>query len=263
MRLRVGEAPVAAHSRARHPGSPGLVTTRDGVTISVARYGSGDRASAVLLCPGFFKSQKTPTFQRLVRALAHERDVLGMDFRGHGRSGGLYTFSAKEHADLEAVLAWARSRYDRLGILSFSLGAAIAINTVSRHPDRVQSLIAVSAPCAFEDIEFRWWTPEAIRRGVQGLEPGAGCRPGNPFLKKERPLDNVRALSPVAVCFIHGTRDVIVGVQHSRRLYAAASWPKRLVIVNGGSHAEALFRDDPRGFLALVSAWLATTLPIG
>jgi len=214
----------------------------------------------VLLCPGFFKSKETPTFQRLAEALAGDRAVLCMDFRGHGRSSGHYTFSAKEHADLEAVLTWARARYERLGILGFSLGAAIAINTLSRHPGRVRSLIAVSAPCAFEDIEFKWWTPEAIRRGLQGLEPGAGCRPGNLFLKKERPIDRVRALAPIPTLFLHGTRDVIVDAQHSRRLYAAAQEPKRLEVIKGGSHAEALFRDDPQRFLRLVDAWWARTL---
>lgn len=247
-------------ARAMSPPWAGAVTTRDGLTISVDRYGRGDRASAVILCPGFFKSKQTPTFQRLARTLAADRDVLCMDFRGHGRSGGLYTFSAKERADLQAVVSLAQARYERLGVLGFSLGAAIAINTLSRRPDGVRSLIAVSAPCAFEEIEFKWWTPEAIRRGLQGLEPGAGCRPGNLFLKKERPLDNVGKLAPVPVLFIHGTRDVIVDVQHSRRLYAAAREPKALELIEGGSHAEAMFRDDPQRFGRLVAAWFAQTL---
>ena len=59
---------------------------------------------------------------------------------------------------------------------------------------------------------------------------------------------------------IHGTRDVIVGVAHSRYLYAAAAEPKQLQIIEGGSHAEALFRDDPEGFLNLITPWFARTL---
>jgi pimeloyl-ACP methyl ester carboxylesterase len=186
-----------------------------------------------------------------------------MDFRGHGRSSGLYTFSAQEGADLDAVLDWARARYARIGVLGFSLGAAIAINTLSRNRDRIRSLIVVSAPCAFEEIEFRWWTPEAMRRGLLGLEWGAGCRPGNPWLKKERPIERVPALSPIPILLIHGTRDVIVDVEHSRRLYAAAQEPKQLEIVEGGSHAEALFRDDSTRFNRLVNAWFERTLLAG
>ena len=236
------------------------VSTSDGVSISLDLYQQSGHETAILICPGFFQSKDTTTFQRLSQALANGYDVLAMDFRGHGRSSGLYTFSACEGGDLEAVLTWVRPRYQRIGLLGFSLGGAIAINTIARHPGWVQSMILVSAPCLFEEIEFKWWTPEAMRTGVQGLEPSAGCRPGNLMLKKDRPLENIQKLSPIPLFFIHGTRDVIVGFHHSQRLYAAAAEPKRLEIIDGGSHAEALFRDDPKRFLDLVNAWYAQTI---
>jgi pimeloyl-ACP methyl ester carboxylesterase len=237
------------------------VTTDDGVEISLDVYAQNGHGQALIVCPGFFKSKETRTFQRLAQALNGSRDVVVMDFRGHGRSGGLYTFSAREEADLTAVLRWAQDRYQALGVLGFSLGAAIAINTLRQLSHKVQSLAAVSAPSAFEEIEFKFWTPEAIRRGVQGLEPGAGCRPGNVFLKKERPIDSVRALGAIPKLFLHGTRDVIVGVEHSRRLYEAAAGSRHLHIIEGGSHAEALFRDDPHGFTRLMLDWFDQTLP--
>jgi len=237
------------------------VTTTDGVAISVDQYRAGHRDTAVIICPGFFQSKDTRTFQRMSEALASTQDVLAMDFRGHGRSGGFYTFSAREGADLEAVLRFAEERYQRLGVLGFSLGAAIAINTISRRQGRVQSLIAVSGPSSFEEIEFKFWTPEAMRTGMQGLEPGAGCRPGNLWLEKERPIDTVRRRGSLPLLLVHGTNDVIIGVEHSRRLFAAAPEPKQLEIIEGGSHAEALFRDDPQGFLRLVEAWFADMLP--
>ena len=236
------------------------LAAQDGVRISVDRYAEPGRTAVLVICPGFFKSKETPTFQRMARALAIGRDVLCMDFRGHGRSGGLYTFSAREGSDLEAVLTWARERYERIGLLGFSLGGAIAINTLNRNRERVVSLMTVGAPCVFDEIEFKWWTPAAIRSGIRGLERGAGCRPGNLFLKKERPLEHIAALHPLPVCFVHGDRDATVGVQHSHRLYDAAREPKRLEIIKDGGHAEALFRDDPNGFVRLVQPWCADTL---
>jgi alpha-beta hydrolase superfamily lysophospholipase len=236
--------------------------THDGVTISLDRWHQDGRDAVLILCPGFFQSKDTATFRRMSETLAAGRDVLSMDFRGHGRSGGFYTFSAREGADLEAVLDWARGRYARIGIVGFSMGGAIAINTVGRHQDQVQSVIVVSAPCAFEEIEFQFWTPEAMRTGLQGLEPGAGCRPGSPLLEKARPLDTIKAFRALPVLLIHGTNDMIVGVRHSHRLYAAAPEPKRLAIIEGGSHAEALFRDDPQGFIEQVNTWLTRTLPV-
>jgi len=78
-------------------------------------------------------------------------------------------------------------------------------------------------------------------------------------MQKERPVDSVRRLA-VPVLFLHGMRDVIVGAAHSQRLYAAAPEPKQLELIDGSSHAEALFRDDPRGFLRLVEPWFSQTL---
>ena len=152
------------------------VSAVDNVRISFDLYRKPGRDAVVIICPGFFQSKETPTFQRLSQALAKECDAICMDFRGHGKSGGLFTFSAWESADLEAVLDWAEKRYRRIGILGFSLGAATTINLASHRKD-ITTLIAVSAPSAFEDIEFQFWTPEAIKTGIAGLEPGAGCRP--------------------------------------------------------------------------------------
>jgi pimeloyl-ACP methyl ester carboxylesterase len=236
------------------------VATADGERIACAHRHAPGRDTALAVCHGFFKSKETATFRRLSDSLARMHDVVTMDFRGHGRSTGRYTFSAREGADLEAVLAWMRPRYRHIGVLAFSLGAAIAINTLARQREGVRSLIAVSAPAAFEEIEFKWWTPEAIRRGIRGLRPGAGCRPGNLWLNKKRPVDSIVGLS-LPVLFVHGTRDMIVDARHSRRLFAAAYEPKRLEIVQGGSHAEALFQDDPEGFVQLVERWWSETLP--
>lgn len=231
------------------------VPTNDGLRVSFHLYAQPGRETALVICHGFFKSKETATFKRMSKAFADQQDVICMDFRGHGRSSGLFTFSAKEDEELSAVLEWARGRYKRLQIMGFSLGGAIAINTVSRRREGIEALITVSAPAAFEEIEFKFWTPEAIRRGIQGLEPGAGCRPGNPFMKKERPVDHIARLEGIPQLFIHGTNDVIIGERHSHRLFAAAKEPKRLEIISGGSHAEALFRDDPEGFVQLVTAW--------
>ena len=234
--------------------------TKDGIAISLDAYRTGTHQAAVLLCPGFFQSKDTPTFQRMAHAISGDWDVLSMDFRGHGRSSGVYTFSARESADLAVVLAWIRRHYARVGIVGFSMGGAVTINTVAQHAEGIRSVIAVSAPCRFEDIDAKWWTPQALRTGLQGLEPGAGCRPGNVLLKKPRPLEHVPRVSPIPLLLVHGTRDAIVGLEHSRRLYAAAGQPKRLEIIEGGSHAEALFRDDPQRFSGLLREWFAQTL---
>ena len=142
---------LATNERVSH-----AIKTADDVTISVDVYGHGAREAAVIICPGFFQSKDTATFQRMSRALAQDYDVLAMDFRGHGRSSGHFTFSALERADLDAVLAFTQQRYPRIGIIGFSLGAATSIHVVSGNPPHVKTLIAVSPPSSFDDIEFKF-----------------------------------------------------------------------------------------------------------
>jgi len=245
---------VELFERSRHQ-----VSTADGIRISFELYREVRGDAVLIICPGFFQSKKTPTFQRLAGALSMDCDVVCMDFRGHGDSSGRFFFSAYEQADLNAVLDWIGKRYARVALLGFSLGAATAINVASRRKE-IRSLIVVSAPAAFEDIEFKFWTPKAILTGIRGSEPGAGFWPGNPWVKKERPVDCIKSISPIPILLIHGTRDPIVLHRHSERLHRAAKEPKRLVLIEGGGHAEDLFRQKPEQFLPPVREWLRATL---
>lgn len=235
------------------------VTTRDGAQVPFHLYAEAGRDAVMVICPGFFKSKEAPIFQRLACTVAGECDVICLDFRGHGRSKQLFTFSAHEWKDLDAVVEWARARYARIGLLGFSLGAATSIIMAARARG-VETVITVSAPSAFEHIEFQWWTPQAIRTGLRGLEPGAGCRPALPWSEKPRPIDVVERLSPIPLLLIHGTHDPIVSHRHSERLYARASTPKRLELIEGGGHAEELYRRAPGRFFSLVQEWIRSTL---
>ncbi len=236
------------------------VTTRDGVRIAFNHYQAAAGRSAVIVCPGFFKGKDSRDFRGLAERLLDVCDVLAMDFRGHGHSGGRYTFSAREAGDLEAVLGWAQPQYARIALMGFSLGGAIAINTASRRPAGVRSVITVGAPSDFRRIENRFWTRRAIGAAIQGFGRGSGCRPGNLFLPKERPVDSISRLKDLPILLIHGEEDPIVGVGHGHRLYEAAGDPKQLWVVHRGGHAEALIREQPDAFSDLVREWLDRTL---
>ncbi len=96
-----------------------------------------------------------------------------------------------------------------------------------------------------------WWCRGRHAQTVFGVFG----RPRNPFLKKRRPIDAILRMRNLPVLFIHGTKDVIVGAAHSRRLFDAAHEPKRLQLIADGGHAEMLFREDPTGFMGLITDW--------
>ena len=85
-----------------------------------------------------------------------------MDFRGHGKSGGAYTFTAKELFDLREVVDYAKMNVDikNIYLLGFSLGGALVLlyGSEFQSADRI---IAVSAPADFMKIENRMFMPQA------------------------------------------------------------------------------------------------------
>ncbi len=229
-----------------------------GIKISIRRR-KNDAASVVIVAPGFFQSKETRTFKRIENDLSSEFDVISMDFRGHGKSGGLYTFSAREADDLKAVADYARAGYARVGVLGFSYGGTIAILETALHKN-IDSLVCVGSPMASEEVEFKWWTFDAMKLGLSGLEAGAGVRSGNPYLKKTRAIDAVSEIGPVPILFVHGEKDPTVSARHSRQMYAKAPGTKKLKIFEQGSHAEELYRQYPVEFMSAVKDWFRQTL---
>jgi fermentation-respiration switch protein FrsA (DUF1100 family) len=232
--------------------------TPSGISISICHLKNGTD-SAIIIAPGFFQSKATPTFEKITRGLSQQFDVISMDFRGHGKSGGLYTFSALEKEDLKTVVDYARERYSKVGVLGFSYGGSIAMIEQAEYKN-IDSLACVSSPMASDEIEFKWWTLDALKLGIKGLEKGAGVRPGNPYLPKIRPLDVISSISPTPIFFMHGTHDPTVSLKHSEMLYKKAHEPKRLKIFDKGSHAEEIYRKFPKQFIADISDWFSETL---
>lgn len=232
--------------------------TASGVTISI-RHPRRGGSRALIVAPGFFQSKETRVFRRIEADLLQTGDVISMDFRGHGRSGGLYTFSALETEDLAAVLDYARSSYAKVGVLGFSYGGTIGILAAAQRA-AIDSLVCVGSPMAPEAVEFQWWKVRSWRLGLANLGRGAGCRPGNPFLPKVRALDVIGSVA-APVFFIHGEKDPTVAARHSVLLHEKKLvGPRQLKIYPRGSHAEDLYRSHRTEFLADITDWFDRTL---
>ncbi len=199
--------------------------------------------------------------------IGRKYDSLIFDFRGHGLSSGMFSWTARESFDLEAVLAYAGAcGYRSLGILGFSLGAAVAVNTLSHHEGVVAGMVLVSAPSSFWEINYHFWEPEMFSDLKDNFEcgwEGKGARTGNLFLRKPKPLTHIARMKNTPVMFIHGTKDWIIKDHHSRRLYGAYNVPeslKKLVLIEGGLHAERLIQRDREKMSELILGWFHKTL---
>ncbi len=240
----------------------GFVLTADHTKIHYTHYKSNHK-QVVVIAHGFFNNGEVFLMKKLAEDLKEHFDVISFDFRGHGKSSGVFTWTSKEGQDLEAVLKYVKEqKYEHIGVLGFSLGAAVALIAAAKDHD-IQSVIAVSAPCDFWQIDYHFWESDMLldlklNLGKKGK--GKGVRPGNPFAPKIRPLDIVDKISPLAVLFIHGDKDWLIKHRHAQELFKKTKDPKRLVIVPGAGHAERIYDERPQEFLDLCIGWFRETL---
>ncbi len=254
----IAAAPVMADEAVRS----GTVCTRDGVAIAYDHYMRGSD-TVIIICPGFYNSKSNRWMQKAVEIVRPAYDVIIFDFRGHGKSGGTYTWSAKEEADLDAILDYAHGRgYKHIGIIGFSLGAAVAVNTAASRGG-IESMVLISCPSSFSMINFHFWEPGMFSDLMDNIDckwDGKGARVANIFMHKDDPKKTIGRVKDTPILFIHGDKDWIVKDSHSRRLYEAAGEPKKLEIIPGGLHAERLIQAAPDKMQELIRDWFLKTL---
>jgi pimeloyl-ACP methyl ester carboxylesterase len=181
-------------------------------------------------------------------------DVLTYDSRAHGESGGdACTYGYYEKKDLSRVL-------DQVGgglvlALGVSLGAAVALQAAAEDP-RIALVVAVSS---FSDL-----------RTVGAERAPFFASRGNIAKAFELAETEVafRAddVSPVAaaarvrapVLLVHGADDHDTRPAHSERIYAALRGPKRLLLVPGAGHNDAL----NAGAWRAIDEWVAANWPV-
>lgn len=113
--------------------------------------------------------------------------LIGLDHRGHGRSGRPTEPAAhrvEEYvADLVAVLDHAG--VDRCAILGYSGGASVAYRTAAAHPTRVWGVVAIGNVPTAADAEAdpagpREWAAEVRRTGMRAAMQGLASTEAEP-----------------------------------------------------------------------------------
>jgi uncharacterized protein len=151
--------------------------------------------------PQFGGTMHTKAVYQSTKALARIGcAVLRFNFRGAGRSEGVFDNGPGEMADFRAGLDFMHGRYPDapLWAAGMSFGAWIALSSGAEDP-RVRLLLGVAMPVSKYDF-------------------------------------NVVATSTKQKCFIHGERDEICPLKDMREFYARAAEPKELVVIDAADH---------------------------
>ncbi len=151
--------------------------------------------------------------------------VFIFDYRGYGRSQGPFPSEARVNEDAES--AWSYLVHQRkiesrhIVIYGHSLGSGIALALAVRHPE-AGGLIMESSYTSIHDMSVRNMIFRALPLGLL-------------ISQRFNSIDRVGELK-IPVMFIHGADDKLIPAEMSRRLYAAAPQPKKLLIIPGAEH---------------------------
>ena len=212
--------------------------------------------TTLLVCPGY-RSSKSDMLGISNFLWKDGHNILAFEYYGHGMEVGTHvTLGYREMEDFMGAVEYAKQRAPgtRLGVLGYSMGAAIAIMCSARTPE-IEAIVADSAFATHTSVvdfnvrhalhmpsaPFAWLADYLL-----------GWRAGYHFRQVE-PLRDVALIAPRPILIIHGGKDTVVDPHDAPLLYAAAQEPKELWIVPDADHCGAYFADRPRYVKKVIS----------
>ena len=207
-----------------------------------------EATATILVCPGYRTSKAdTLGISRFLWKAGYA--VLVFEYYGHGAEVGTpVTLGYREMQDFLGAVDYVQRRIPntRIGVMAYSMGAAIAI-MCSEHTPQIEAFVADSAFATHTGVvdynvrrvlhipsaPFLWLADRLLN-----------WRAGYHFRQVE-PLRDIAHISTRPILIIHGGKDTVVDPHDAIQLYAAVQGPKELWIVPEADHCGAYFADRP------------------
>lgn len=202
--------------------------------------------TTIVICPGY-RADKSDILGISAHLWKAGHNILAFGYHGHGVEVVTpVTLGYSEIHDFLGAVTYAKERAPetRLGVVAYSMGAAVAIMGTARSSD-VEALVADS-PFATHagviDYNFRriFRVPSApVSWMADNL---MGWRAGYRFNQVE-PLRDIAKIAPRPILIIQGGKDSIVDPRDGSLLYAAAQEPKEFWFLPNVDHCGAYFEN--------------------
>ena len=218
------------------------ITSHDGLTLRGRYYHVADGGPVEIQCHGY-KGNATRDFcGSWATAREAGRNVLLIDQRCHGQSGGhTITFGILERKDVLGWIEYVGARFGDVPILlsGVSMGAATVLMAAGM--DLPETVKAVIADCPYD-------APSNIIKKVLGQDMGMPVKLVYPLIRlggmvygrfnldADSPVEAVKR-AQVPILLIHGDEDRFVPYEMSQNIHAAA--PERIEFhtIHGAGHA--------------------------
>ncbi len=184
---------------------------------------------------------------RIARLREAGFSVLAIDYRGFGKSDGELPSEAQTYEDANAAWTWLEAKMPdvrRRFIFGHSLGGAVAIDLAARHPEAA-GLIVESSFTSIPDMASLnyWYVPSLV------------------LTQRYASLEKIAAVK-LPVLFMHGKADSVVPYTMSEQLHAAATSPKRLLLVPEAGHSNLSWRFSDQ-YIRTLRAFVAEVASAG
>lgn len=231
------------------------LTTSDNIKIAINHY-KKNTEQALIIAPGWTMSKDSKFITEIAKSFAKELDVISLDFRGHGKSAGAYTFTSKEFKDLAAIINYAKKHYEKVYLLGFSLGGATSI-IFSAESKSIDKLITVSAPHSFKRIKHYMWVKDFIKNPFKKYEfkRWITVRPNLIIKEETKPIDVVGKIL-IPTLFIAGDSDTITSPCDTKSLFEKANCHKRFELFGNCNHAEDIIHQEKEKLIKICLEWL-------
>jgi len=173
-------------------------------------------------------------------------NLLAVDARCHGESdedghANMLKFSEDIRAAVDALAVTGGTDPGRLGVLGLSVGGAAALHAAAHDP-RIRAVVTVGAfahpgELTAHDLRQRGLPAPLATLVVAYVERQVGVP-----LDELAPEAHVGRIG-VPVLLVHGERDVVVPVEHARRLAAAGGRTVELLLLPERGHSDC--NEDP------------------
>lgn len=230
----------------------------------------GEPSAVALFAHCFTCGKDLKATARISRALARRGiATLRFDFTGLGESGGDHaasTFAANVE-DLVAAADFLRRELMAPALLvGHSLGGAAVLAAAHRVPESV-AVVTIGAPASTDHLrELLVRRAPQLAAGAETVEVdlgGRAVRVGRALLDDlaSTRLDERIAELGRALLVMHSPVDLVVGIDHARRIFEAARHPKSFVALPEADHL--LLRDpaDSEYVAAVLCAWSSRFVP--
>lgn len=214
--------------------------SRDGLTLRGWFIPADEPRGTIVFCHGHAGSMD-PDIEYAPAFHANGYNVLMFDLRGHGRSEGQrVSMGYHERLDLLGAVDYLRSRgIDRVGVLGFSMGGAVAISTAPQS-EAIRAVVSDGGfaqlgnaiASALRERGLPSWVAALVGPLIICL---ASLRLGS-WLPRADPTRWVDRITPRALLIIHGGLDRYVSLTEVQKLYAKAGEPKELWVVPEAGH---------------------------